>query len=641
MNRFRLSTILILGCLSVLSAAVPDERSEWMLTGDSGRTFYIDGVNLDRVWPDGAVMYYKTGIRVPPGEALLIENGVSCGIRNNLPPLTGRQTAIAARWDALEYLRNNFPPGASARIIPAPPFPEFSITFPFDFYNAADKVENSRLWIFTREYQGETGNPYRFQVAVSNGRVIERDGGSLPIPSDGFLLSGHGTGLAPGGSTRLLNWCGIGTLMKLDRAARTITMTTDRDTWFLRCRYLAGKAEGLLKRNRGELDKETVQNAERYLQSTEILLKKAADSPPQSAWAQVRQAMDLARNAMISATLSARDKTFRYIAAPGEISNRQVELIKDAGFKGIMLHYDNASTVNLEGLQRTADYARKLSLEVALWCWLPTRFPVSCEIAEKLPPDQDRNGRNCYFELASNAVRQAYRSELLKICRQLKIKHVMLDYENYRGGYGPVTTEAMRRKYPELPADFTPYKMNTSQQAIWNRYQIELLKAMIDETLESLKSNGISAALCVYPGVKINDLDSGSCSSPGPGVWLPWLKDFDSVILMMYSQSPRWLKERGQVLFPAIRRTAPKIQIDAWLIYWPEICGYANPVPLDNLLRQSDEMLRLKVDGLSFFHSSNLDAQVMPDFAWFFSAMRNGIYRQKSSVGGDPQNPAP
>lgn len=204
----------------------------------------------------------------------------------------------------------------------------------------------------------------------------------------------------------------------------------------------------------------------------------------------------------------------------------------------------------------------------------------------------------------------------------------MLDYESYRGGYGGASISAMRKLYPDLPADFNPLKMDARQSELWEKFQISVLKQMTAETLEALKANSILASLCVYPGAKINDLDSGSSASPGPGIWLSWLKDFDSVILMMYSQSPQWMEQRAKVLFPAIRREAPNTKIDAWLIYWPEICGYANVVPLNNILKQTDIMLRLNVDGLSFFHSSNLDSQIVPDFYWIFAAMRNGVYRQ-------------
>jgi len=619
--------VLVLVCLGDVLATYPSDKSEWMLASDKGDVFYIDGVNLSKVWTDGAVLHYGMGAKVPSGEALLIENGISKGILKNISTLTHQQMAVSAKWDSLEYLRKHFPVGAPVKIVQTPPFPEFSISFPFDYYNSG-KVENNKLWIFTTDYKDNTNNAYRFQAAVSQGRVIARDGGYLSIPVDGFLMSGHGTGLNPSGSTRILNWVGLGCQVDLDIKKGLVTIITDHKTWYLRGQYWLNEAGSFINRNRSMLSADELKTAQDYQNIAEVLYKSATQQTGQLAWDQLRQSMDYAKKAMIHAALSAQDKQLRYIAVADEISERLLEIIKSAGFKGIMLHYDNSNQANLAGLQRTALRADAMGLEVALWSWLPTKFPVPPEIAKKLPIDKDRNGKPCFFDLSSEITRKAYLDELIKVCQKLKIKRVMLDYESYRGGYGGASISAMRKLYPDLPADFNPLKMDARQSELWEKFQISVLKKMTAETLEALKANSILASLCVYPGAKINDLDSGSSASPGPGIWLSWLKDFDSVILMMYSQSPQWMEQRAKLLFPAIRREAPNTKIDAWLIYWPEICGYANVVPLDNILKQTDIMLRMNVDGLSFFHSPNLDAQIVPDFYWIFAAMRNGVYRQ-------------
>ncbi len=604
---------LIMAISSETFGSKPDGEEKWKISNTMGQEFYLDGENLPKIWNDGAVLYYGDTIQVPPGEGLLITNGVSQGIVNFPHVLGSRDLAVAARWDALEYLREFFPAGTQVKLETVRDFPEFSITFPVDFINDA-RSENNALWVYTPEYQNNTNHLYRFQAAVKAGRVVTRDGGFLTIPPDGYLLSGHGTGVAHGGATRLLNWVGEGCRIDLDIEGKQIRVSTDRETWRLRGRHLLQAASHFMA-NRTTADP----MSQKMLHWAELLMESEV-------WAQYRLGVKLCRRVMLENVPSAMSLKYRAIAVDGDVSEYQLALIKEAGFKQVYFHYNYHDEDQLKRLEESAKRVEETGLEPALWCWLPSHFPLPNDVAANLSADLNDMGEPYNYDLGDIKTRNAYSVEMLKIAKRLRVKSAMLDYEGYAGGYGHGNAERL---------GFDPLNMSPDQKIIWEGHQRENITAMVDEAVFLLREAGIKTALCVYPGSNIDDLNGGDAAHPGPGVWLPWVKKFDAVILMMYSQSPLWLKARAEVLFPAIRTAAPGVAIDAWLIYWPEICGYTSPVPMENLLLQSEAMIKAGSDGISFFHIPNLDVSVSAKFNWILETMHQGIYRQGHGTAAD------
>ena len=77
-----------------------------------------------------------------------------------------------------------------------------------------------------------------------------------------------------------------------------------------------------------------------------------------------------------------------------------------------------------------------------------------------------------------------------------------------------------------------------------------------------------------------------------------------------------------------IKNVNTQIDINPWLIYWPETCGWTYPIPTDLLLEETDILIREKLSNLSFFMMNNLDAKCNPDFSRLFYATSEGPFRK-------------
>ena len=248
--------------------------------------------------------------------------------------------------------------------------------------------------------------------------------------------------------------------------------------------------------------------------------------------------------------------------------------------------------------------------------------------------DLQKNGKPTGFvDLSVPKNRKAVCEEVIRICKLFEADGVMFDYEGYKGGYGKESIKRFCDVQNIAAQKFNAANISGEMAKKWEAWQRKNVKTMLFEVSKALQTmpRPRKVALCVFPGGArdVKSLKEGTTAHPGPAVWLDWLKTshFDIVQFMLYAQDVNWLKERTNVLFPLLRTNNKKLKIESWLIYWPETCGWTNPVPVDNLLRQSDAMIRAGSDGVSFFSSSNINTLNMPYFEIFFDAMRNGVYR--------------
>ena len=625
---------------SLFSQDIPDRNSEWMLQTPEGKYFYLSGFNLPNVWTDAMTVYTPQGAKLlrRSQAALLINNGIADGIVKYSGKLNKDMLAVVGKWDSQKWLETNLKAGDIIRIVPAKPFLPFSITFPVDKLNKAI-TKDGELVVFTPSFGTKTPSSiYRQQAVISKGRVVAKTGGNAFIPADGFVLSGHGTGYFPAGASRILRWVGLGAEVLLARDGKSFTVNTDRKTWFLRAEIYLRKAKQFASKNANGLQTKAETKSREYIAAAAQMLNAAKtarqNNNNQAAWNFIKQSLAFSENAMIAASLPVPADSIRSVAVPGPRSYREIEMIREAGFNTILLHYHSSTISRLPELLKTVELAREAGLKVFLWTWLPSGFPLPPQIEKNLAKDLKKDGKATNFiDLSIPEHRRVVCKELIRVCELFDADGIMFDYEKYKGGYGKESVKRFCKLNNINPTTFDIKKISGETAKKWEMWQRCNVKSMLFEACEALHSmkRPRKAALCVFPGgaTDVTSLQEGTTAVPGPAVWLDWLKTshFDIVQFMFYSQDINWLKKRTNVLFPLLHANNKKLQIESWLIYWPETCGWTNPVPIDNLLRQSNVMIEAKADGVSFFSSSNLNALNMPYFRIFFNGMRDGIYR--------------
>lgn len=106
-----------------------------------------------------------------------------------------------------------------------------SFVIKFDGFNCERGADN--MILFTPE-RGETTrtNPYGFEAVVKNGEVIKKGSNDNKIPTDGFVLSGHGT------MSRLISdKISVGAKVELSADKKSATVTVGKETELKRAEF--------------------------------------------------------------------------------------------------------------------------------------------------------------------------------------------------------------------------------------------------------------------------------------------------------------------------------------------------------------------------------------------------------------------
>lgn len=109
----------------------------------------------------------------------------------------------------------------------------------------------NQLIVYDKNYgQASTGtNSYGYEVIVegslNNGKIVQRGGNDNAIPANGYVLSGHGDA-----ANFLIANAALHSSVKIDETAKTVTITTTKDT------ILAGMKESIEKAKKAYSDAE-------------------------------------------------------------------------------------------------------------------------------------------------------------------------------------------------------------------------------------------------------------------------------------------------------------------------------------------------------------------------------------------------
>jgi hypothetical protein len=179
------------------------------------------------------------------------------------------------------------------------------------------------------------------------------------------------------------------------------------------------------------------------------------------AWFFIKQSMNFSEKAMISACLPVSPNSMRSIAVSSPRDFREIELIREAGFDTIMLHYHKSTVPKLAALLETARFAKEAGLKVFLWTWLPSGFPMLESVKKELSIDLKKDGKPTGFvDLSVPENRHAVCKELVRVCELFNADGVMFDYEKYRGGYGKESIKRFCKKENIATKTFSAAKIS-------------------------------------------------------------------------------------------------------------------------------------------------------------------------------------
>jgi len=614
----------------------PSINAELTLETSDGSLYHLDGFNMEP-WADSIVLYDSNG-SLPEVPFTLIEKGIVIETAvSEKVSLTKGNYAIAARagtslgGGSLAWLNDHVKKGDKISFYPALPFVPFKITFPFDLCDQ-EIYKDGQLAVFTPVFGVKTPSSiYRQQAIVSNGRVVDLAGGGAEIPKDGLVLSGHGTGVAPGGASCIRKWCGIGNRVVVDFNARTITVFTDKETWILRAKYNIKKAEKFINANSSQLTKVDLTLANDNLSEAKNELNEAekelSNSNLNVAWAHVKSSLVLSENAIRAGSLPISPKGLRSVATAQILDARELSIVKQAGFNNVtvLFNKDNPDQNTIDEYKDFVNRCHFLGLKVRLWTWLPEHFPMSEEKKAKLPRDKKKTGEDVFLDISVPEVVKVVSESVYETCKKIKPDSIMYDYEMWFGGYGNNSVKLFCKMNNLDPNNFNPSNLSDDFARKWELWHQQLVRDFLYACSDAAHKASVKADFVI----NLHDIGK-TAASPGSNVWLAWLKSnkFDSISPMCYTQSPEWLSVRLPEFCKTIKNVNPKIDINPWLIYWPETCGWQYPIPTDLLLEETDTVIREKLHNLSFFMVNNIDAKHQPDFGRLFYATSKGPFRK-------------
>lgn len=337
------------------------------VTASNGQSSTISGVNMTR----GAgmlVVYnpvwgYKTATNAFGAEVIVTETGVAgkyqvVGVNsaftdvsksgNSEIPENGLVLSAGPGGtpDIRRFLVDNFKVGDTISIqepiqqtdsrmaVTIDPTPQSNPAgAPFDGYRGADQ-----LLVYTRAF-GETTrtNQYGYEITVTDGIVTAAGGASSPIPSNGFVVSGHGTAAAWLSSISMIG-------AKVELNGTTVLITKDATSFIYQAEQAVAEAQRSVDKGLAEFVNAPFDVAKQDLARASQLLEQArqlaASNAAQSVYL-TKQAVNAARDgfyhSLPSRTAEARGVWYRPMEKNPQEVMQTLDRMQAAGFNELYL----------------------------------------------------------------------------------------------------------------------------------------------------------------------------------------------------------------------------------------------------------------------------------------------------------------
>ena len=614
--------------LDNISVKIPGIISNRMLIAHDETVWYVDLENtLDFPSRDTITIldqdYTGAMPQVVPGTHIAwIVNGVVNSIDNYVPgEILPGYTLVVERLS--DWLVSHVHVGERLQVVTEHPFKPNTYTHPLDRIDAPIASDN-QMAVYTPALGTNTPSSiFRRELIVSDGRVVSRGGGNSSIPTNGFVVSGHGSS-----ALWLSRWGMVGA--RAEYGSNQVSIIIDSETWFRNAQYYLD-----LVQQRSNAAGRTDLNDE--LQGLNGALNAAIAEVtlhPGHSWASVQDILEKAKMLLYKTVESpAQEVRGAYLAniPSSDELNELIGRLKPAGIN-MVIPYASSSLTPADNvrLNSMAVALRAEGIKTVLWTWLPTAPLVPFDAVLSLHPewsDLSTTGSLGSPDFANPDAMAWWTSQIAAFGRQTEVDGILFDYEGYTGGYsrlsinGFIAQEGLNPFFD--PRTMTPGSDLAQKWKTWRR------KLVVDGAHQLA-----TAARQGKPGIQV----VGCFVSPGyhaPGmienkeemymIWPDWLDKgtFDVVTTMSYAQNSSWVVENCQIAAEVINGRRPY-----WpsLILYPETGGSA-PIEPELLIEQVEGVRQAGGSGVLLFQGYQFMPIQGPAGEDLYRGLRHGLFR--------------
>jgi len=474
------------------------------------------------------------------------------------------------------------------------------------------------LIIYTSAYGERTGtNQYGLEAIVQGNRVVKVAGNDSPIPTDGFVISGHGKALR-WISTNLFP--GVYTEIRKD----SLHFMIDTHSKLVHARYFADQAHARIQEN-NKVDQALFDSLSILYSSSIPDLPAAAAIPDDKLSLKIETSLQSAKELFYSTFTSpskeVRATWFRITAkSPAELEI-QIKEIVDVGFNMICPETIYGGSAIYPGahphlpqhrqyrgwdpLAELVRLSKKYQLELVPWVWVYHVGRKGTNLVENKAqwlalsrqrehPSQVEKGYH-FLCPSRTEVRKFWLEVYEKMINTYDIEGIQLDYIRYPVSVphdlGFCYCDSCRRNFQEEehpdPFEIHP-ETNPEQWSAWNTYRTKQISGFVAEVKTLLLKNkpAVKLSADVFPvpeesrQTKMQD-------------WEDWLKRgyLDEVFTMSYTPDAESVKSDANLLAeitPEGRKAY--VGLGPYLKFRPEI-----------LLTEIDYARDAGVDGVCLF----------------------------------------
>ena len=503
----------------------------------------------------------------------------------------------------------------------------------------------NQLVIYRKDFGRTTGtNEYGREAIVKGDMVIALSGANSIIPSDGYVISGHGTA-----KKWISDNIKIGTKIKIDEISKTITAYTTVESYHYQAGEKIEEVEKLIKITDFGDNKELQKQIKKHLKRARYCYRKSNGKDQED--------LDFAREAIQEAGI-ALNISLVYLPnelkgvwiRPVETSRGEIERtlnsMKDIGIEDVFLetffhgktiypsdvmkgygfYSQNSTFQNIDPLAVWTQEAHKRNMRIHVWFQsfyignkVPSSEPQSilalrpdwgnrnkANYTSSLPVAHPSEHNGYFLDPANPQVTQFLYDLIYEICAKYSIDGINLDYlrypssakpdlasyENTNWGYTPYARDEFKMRYGTDPVDF---HTNSPLWAQWSLYRQEKITNFVRSISDLLKSREIVLSAVVFPTEE-------NCLEVKQQNWQRWTESN-----MVNAITPLILTAdydlTNEMLKNLKRKTSRNIKI------YPGIFVPFMNVEPEDLLKQYHAIRKERLDGIILFDWAHLDSK--------------------------------
>jgi len=535
----------------------------------------------------------------------------------------------------------------------------------------------NQLVVYTSAYGTKTNtNEFGAEAIVKDNTVVALSGADSLIPSDGIVISGHGSA-----KTWINKNIIVGTKIYINQEDNTITAYTTSESYIYGAKECLNEVRDVMSYYVNEDDSYNKKNIEECIKSSENCIKKAEHNP-----AQVREYSQLAieyANKALSMSVPYKDELKGVWLRP-EVKTKEdvvyiVSKLSDAGINNIFLEtYYHGMTIfpsktmvkygfieenpifgDLDVLKTFIDEAHKRKIKVNIWFETfyvgnkkpesnkksilavnPTWGNLTKATYDSEKPVQCSAEHNGYFLDPANPEVQTFLLQLVcEIIYRYQPDGINMDYIRYpqstvpraagseqsAWGYTCFAREDFKSIYGVDPICLTP---NDNYWQAWNEYRRGKVTEFVRRISKICRSNKVDLTAVIFPS-KYSALENKHQD------WSVWTANdyVDGLTPLFLTCDP---VTASDMMKGVVRYKNPKTKLYAGLF-----TAFMNGSQMD-LVRQIHEARKLKIDGFSIFDYAHLQDKYIttlkesitapPQYQSHSKKKRSKKFRKKDSV---------